>query len=107
MLTFVILPVIEPATFRRKAEVSFSVLCLTVCLSVAGHAASQGIEVLALSETWLRNDTEHLVIIELAPSCYEFKHFPRTAVQLYSLLSELKTSRLCTHFEHTDCIICA
>ena len=55
---------------------------LPQCLSVRNKAipnyvVSQSIDVLALTETWLRTDTDQLIINVLVPGGYKFNHIPR------------------------------
>ena len=49
----------------------------TKVIAVANYVVSPGSDMLALTETWLGDDTDQLVISELVPSGYEFKHVPR------------------------------
>ena len=44
---------------------------------MADYVVSQGIDVLALTETWLGTDTDQLTINELVPGGYEFNHISR------------------------------
>lgn len=82
-------------------------------ISVSDFAASNNIDILALTETWL-NETETTVIANLVPVGYTFQHVPRPAgigggVGLLfksGLTVKTRTStkdKLYTHFEHMDC----
>ena len=46
-------------------------------ISVSDYAVSQGFDVLALSEAWLGNGADRLVISELVPRAYSLKHVLR------------------------------
>jgi len=46
---------------------------------VADYVVSQGIDVLALTETWLVTDTDQFTTNELVPGGYEFNQIPRNS----------------------------
>ena len=77
------LHVIGPSTFVQKVEEPLSVCCLNVqslrnkVIPVVDYVVSHGFNVLALTETWRGNVTDQLVISELVPNGYEFRHVPR------------------------------
>ena len=62
---------------------TLSVCCTNVqslnnkALSVAHVVVTQGIDILALTETWLGTDSDSVVISESAPSSYDFLHISR------------------------------
>ena len=68
--------VIKPSNVMPKAEVPLPGCCLNVqslrnkAQLVAYYIVSQGFDVLAITETWLRNDTNQFVISELVLSGY-------------------------------------
>jgi len=54
---------------------------------VADYVVSQGIDVLALTETWLGTDTDQLIINELVPGGYEFNHIPHKVADAVAVLA--------------------
>ena len=75
--------VIDSLHDHQKVEVPLTVCCLNVqslrnkAISVTDYVISQGIDVLAITETWLGTDTDQLTINEVVPGGYEFNHIPR------------------------------
>jgi len=78
---------------------------------VADYVVSQGIDVLELTETWLRTDTYQLIINELVPGECESKHVPRKSgtrggvISILYRVSKSKTTEMYTQFENIDCTI--
>ena len=84
---------------------------------MADYVVSQGIGVLALTETWLGTDTGQLIINELVPGVYEFNHIPRKGGRygggigiLYKAglnvtVNKSETTEMYTYFENMDGII--
>ena len=77
------LHVIDSLHDDQKVAVQLTACCLNVqssrnnTMPVADYVVSQGIDVLALTETWLGTDTDQLTINELVPGGYEFNHIAR------------------------------
>ena len=77
------LHVIDSLHDDQKVEVPLTVCCLNFrslrnkAIYVADYVVSEGIDVLALTETWLGTDIYQLTINELVTGGYEFNHIPR------------------------------
>ena len=67
----------------QNVEVRLMVYCLNVqslknkAIPVDDYVVSQGVDVLALTETCLGTDTDQVTINDLVPAGSEFNHFPR------------------------------
>ena len=84
---------------------------------MADYVVSQGIDGLAVTETWLVTDTDQLTINELAPGGYKFNHIPRKSGRrgggigvLYKsgltvMVNKSETTEMYTYFENMHCII--
>jgi len=46
-------------------------------MHVTDYVVSRGVDVLALTETWLGTDTDQFTINNLVPAGYEFSYIPR------------------------------
>ena len=84
-------------------------------LSIAHFVVTQGIDILALTQTWLWTDSDHFVISESVPASYGFLHISRKegktfvgVVIIYRSWFNVtinKTKGVYTHFEHMDCSV--
>ena len=107
----------------KQSDTSLSICCLNAqsvnnkVLSIVDYVIEKDIDVLGITETWLRTPANNQVLTDLEPAGYKLEHVPRPGSKQGGGVAILKKSNLdfklidstadnlFTHMEHMDCLI--